>query len=238
MKKSHEHAYLLTNLRHLKTNLTSFFSLYVLTLCIAAQPVHAAEVLVETESFTEMGGWKHDPQFIDQMGSPYLLAHGLGEPVEDAHTTVTFPKTGTYYMWVRTKDWIPEPEWAPGIFKVTIDGKPSDTNFGTEGDGSWIWQSGGEVTITKTSTTIGLKDLTGFNGRCDALLFSTDKNYIPPSKAGPQMRTWRKKLLGLPNNPPLAGTFDVVVIGGGISGCSAALTAARLGCKVAMSSIA
>lgn len=29
----------------------------------------------------------NDTQFMDQMGSPYLLAHGLGKPVADAKTS-------------------------------------------------------------------------------------------------------------------------------------------------------
>src|SRR5438067_12994638 len=39
-----------------------------------ARPV---TLLVEAESFSNPGGWVVDPQFMDQMGSPYLLAHGL-----------------------------------------------------------------------------------------------------------------------------------------------------------------
>ena len=38
--------------------------------CVA----QTAEVLVEAESFSERGGWVVDQQFIDIMGSPYLLA--------------------------------------------------------------------------------------------------------------------------------------------------------------------
>ena len=45
-------------------------------------------VLVEAEAFSTHGGWKLDTQFIDLMGSPYLMAHGLGIPVENAETTV------------------------------------------------------------------------------------------------------------------------------------------------------
>ncbi|MDZ8119134.1 hypothetical protein P9H32_10905 [Pontiella sp. NLcol2] len=37
-------------------------------------------VLIEAESFAEKGGWVVDQQFIDTMGSPYLLAHGMGNP--------------------------------------------------------------------------------------------------------------------------------------------------------------
>jgi hypothetical protein len=48
----------------------------------AASPPHKAPlVLLEAEQFANLGGWVVDQQFMDQMGSPYLLAHGLGEPV-------------------------------------------------------------------------------------------------------------------------------------------------------------
>ena len=43
--------------------------------------VHGAELLVEVEGFASHGGWQLDTQFIQQMGSPYLLAHGLGKPI-------------------------------------------------------------------------------------------------------------------------------------------------------------
>ena len=66
----------------------------------------ADEVLVEAESFEEPGGWKLDTQFIEVMGSPYLLAHGLGKPVEDAAKEVRFANSGRFHVYVRTKDWV------------------------------------------------------------------------------------------------------------------------------------
>ena len=63
-------------------------------------------VWLEAERFDRPGGWVSDAQFIDQMGSPYLLANGLGKPVEDAVTTVAVPAAGKYRLWVRTKDWM------------------------------------------------------------------------------------------------------------------------------------
>ena len=47
-----------------------------------------------------------DKQFMDVMGSQFLMAHGMGIPVEDATTMVTFPKTGKYYLFVRTRNWV------------------------------------------------------------------------------------------------------------------------------------
>jgi hypothetical protein len=101
---------------------TCFFSILFVIPAIAA----ANDVLVEAESFTNPGGWSLDTQFIREMGSPYMLAHGLGKPVADATTTVTFAETGTYNVFVRTKDWVArwKAEGQPGRFQVLIDGKP------------------------------------------------------------------------------------------------------------------
>jgi hypothetical protein len=68
--------------------------------------VRAQNILFEAEQFSDTGGWDVDQQFMDQMGSPFLLAHGLGVPVQDAVTTARFPASGRYHLWVRTRDWV------------------------------------------------------------------------------------------------------------------------------------
>jgi len=193
----------------------------------------AAEVLVEAEAFDDTGGWVIDQQFMDVMGSPYLLAHGMGRPVKPATTEVVFPETGTYHLWVRTKDWVPEEEWTPGRFTVVVAAAPADAVFGAEKP-AWHWQSGGTVAVKAKRVRVELVDVTGFEGRCDALYFTTDPKARPPAEAGPKMDAWRRRLLGLPEAPPSAGEFDVVVVGGGIAGTSAAIAAARLGSEVAL----
>jgi len=158
-------------------------------------------VLVEAESFNQHGGWKLDTQFINTMGSPYLLAHGLGQPVADAETTVKFPSTGKYRVFVRTKDWVAA--WnapgTPGRFQLAIDGKPLAETFGTQ-SANWFWHDGGTVEITKPEIKLALHDLTGFEGRCDAILFTKDLSYTPPNDMAP-MDQWRKAMLGLPDQP-------------------------------------
>ena len=61
-------------------------------------------LLVECEQFADKGGWSVDSQFIDEMGSSYLLAHGLGKPVADAVTCIDVKKSGKYAVFVRTKN--------------------------------------------------------------------------------------------------------------------------------------
>jgi len=165
------------------------------------------------------------------MGSSYLLAHGLGKPVDNARTQHTFAEGGTYHVWVRAKDWVPSHH--PGRFRVLIDGKALPVECGANGK-DWNWERCGRVEIKKGPVTIELKDGTGFDGRCDAIFFTTDAENSPPAQPNEKMQAWRLKLLGLPEEPVNAGEFDVVVVGGGVAGCAAALSAARLGPKVAL----
>jgi len=194
----------------------------------------AQTVLVETEGFRNLGGWVIDQQFMDQMGSPFVLAHGLGVPVADASTTVAFPAPGRYHVFVRTRDWVApwKAAGAPGRFQVLVEGRALETVFGTEG-AEWHWQDGGLVDIGGTSVGVALHDLTGFEARCDAIVFSTVHNFALPNE-GAAMAQFRRTALRLPDKPLEVGTFDLVVVGGGIAGTAATLAAARLGAEVAL----
>jgi hypothetical protein len=187
-------------------------------------------LLIEAESFPEKGGWVVDPQFVEQMGSPYLLAHGLGNPVSNASTQARIPETGKYHVWVRTRNWAPGSWEAPGRFKVIIDGNELQTILGTET--GWSWQYAGKTTVSDTVFSVALKDLTGFEGRCDAVYLSSSKDSPPEDMA--ELNRWRKKLLSESEIPEETQTFDVVVVGGGIAGCAASVAAASRGMKVAL----
>ena len=81
-------------------------SFVIMALISGLVQCQTGSVLIEAESFQNKGGWVVDQQFMDVMGSPYLMAHGLGIPVEDATTTVSFPETGKYFLFVRTRNWV------------------------------------------------------------------------------------------------------------------------------------
>ena len=183
-------------------------------------------VLIEAESFAYTGGWVVDQQFVDQMGSAFLLAHGMGVPVADAKTEIDVPVAGTYHVWVRTRYWVAPWKVAgsPGRFQVLLNGAPLTQTFGTEG-AAWHWQNGGTVRLKKGRTPVALHDLTGFEGRCDAILLTMDAGLKPPDD-GPVLKAFRKKLLGLAPEPASAGTFDLVVVGGGMAGTTTTIAAA------------
>ena len=89
------------------------------------------------------------------------------------------------------------------------------------------------MVIGSGEVTIALHDLTGFEGRCDAVLFTKDLTLTPPN-SDPAMKGWRRGLLGLSGAPDEAGHYDLVVVGGGMAGSCAAVSAARLGATVAL----
>ncbi len=195
--------------------------------------VFAKDVLLEAEHFANYGGWVHDSQFMNQMGSPFLLAHGLGVPVADAETKMTM-EPGQYRVWVRTRDWTAT--WnaseSPGKFQLLVNGKPLATTFGTNG-ADWAWQDGGIVDVTEKENFVALHDLTGFEGRCDAILFLSSLDQ-PPTNDPEKLKVLRRERLDLPKDPETVGNFDLVVVGGGIAGTCAAVSAARQGLSVAL----
>jgi len=217
---------------HMKRITVEIF--FLLFLSLFHVPSNAQSVFIEAESFENRGGWVVDQQFMDLMGSSYLMAHGLGKPVSDATTRVHFPKLGEYNVYVRTYDWTSP--WTsaegPGKFQVTINDRPLNAHIlGVQSD-TWEWQKAGKINITQPIVKIGLRDLTGFNGRCDAIYFTMDD--LPPPNELESLDAFRKEQRGLPKTIPEAGEFDFVVIGGGVAGTAAAITASRMGLQVAL----
>ncbi|MDI9550728.1 MAG: FAD-dependent oxidoreductase [Bacteroidales bacterium] len=195
----------------------------------SSQSGRTGSILLCGSSFDNLGGWISDSQFMDVMGSSYLLAHGLGKPVDDASTSFFVEKEGEYHIYVRTRNWTAYwSDSAPGIFNLSIDSVPIENTFGS-GSAEWNWQEGGTVHLSKGNHIISVHDLTGFEGRFDSILLT-----LHPGAPVEDINTLRKRLLDIPVLPEDKGTFDFVVAGGGVAGMCAALSAARLGHKVAL----
>ena len=206
---------------------------YLILMTLAVISCNAATLMLETEAFADKGGWVVDQQFMDQMGSPFLLAHGLGMPVRDAMQTVHITEPGSYRVLARTRNWnaIWNKTVAAGRFQVLVNGKVCGDELGNRG-AQWAWQEAGTVNLEKGAVKISLHDLTGFDGRCDAIVLTDDASFVPPDDL--------KKLAAFRYSTAAAKApvgekkFDLVVSGGGVAGVCAAVSAARLGLKVAL----
>ena len=212
-------------------------SMFAPNYVIGAKPSSALSrsgVFLEASSFAKTGGWKIDTQHYLQMGGNYLLAHGMGKPVEDAETTIDLPSAGKWNVWVRNRDWCKGDWQSPGRFEVMVEGKSLEVTFG-EADESWHWQSGGSVEIAKAGKTkVSLRDLTGFDGRCDAIYFTQESDPQLPGDDLKELSDWKDEVSGRSKEKVEELSFDVVIVGGGMSGCGAALAARSQGLKVAL----
>lgn len=222
--KTHTH-----NIHTMKTNLILFFML------LTTFQAKSAKLYIEAESFRSKGGWVVDQQFMEQIGSSYLMAHGMGKPVADAETIITFPEAGSYHVYVRTYNWTSP--WSdkegPGQFRLSVGNTELPAVLGATGN-KWEWQKAGIVNINgqPQQVKITLHDLTGFNGRCDAIYFSKEDE-TPPAGSN-ELRKFVSNLSEDTQRCTDAGEFDFVVVGGGVAGMCAAVSAARLGLKVAL----
>ena len=181
-------------------------------------------ILVEAETFADLGGWTVETQSIEAMGAVYLLAHGIGKPVDDARSELIIPETAKWHCYVRTRNW--SSVWkrgsAAGMFQFLIDGKALPQKLGTI-DKDWNWEKAGEVELDQGAHSIALHDLTGFDGRCDAIYLTTDATNLPPNDRE-TLDKLRKELnnRGIEDDPE---EYDLLVCGGGFAGVCAALTA-------------
>ena len=187
-------------------------------------------IWLEAESFEDTGSWSNDSQYLDLMGSPYLLATGVGRPVRDAMTTAAVSVSGIYRLWVRCKDWLPE--YHPGLFQVFIDGNSSHTTFGEADTDAWQWIDGGVFDLKKGEIKVRLHDLNGWWGRCDAVVLAAGG--FKPANDRAKLAQQRLKYCGVSSKIMDMGAYDVVVVGGGPAGLGAAVSAARHGSKVAL----
>lgn len=191
------------------------------------------DIWLEAESFDDLGGWVIDQQSMNQMGSAYIMAHGMGIPVRDAETVCVVPEPGQWTVWARTRDWTaPWKRGTPGgIFEVKINGRSLPQTLGTNG-AQWGWQNAGTVSLDAGQAAIAFHDLTGFNGRCDALYLTLGSHSPPQNDAQGLAELRRRMMETVCGDDPVV--YDLAVAGGGIAGICTAIAAMRTGSKVVL----
>lgn len=189
-------------------------------------------IFIEAESLDNLGGWVVDTASAESIGSAYIMAHGMGIPVADAYGEIDIPADGEYYVWTLTRDWTAV--WnvsdSLGKFIIKLDGNALSNTLGTNGS-EWAWQLAGRTFLNQGKHTLALHDLTGFNGRCDAILVTDCAD--TPDSTNDDIEKLRQKY----NWKDIVceqKVYDLVVVGGGIAGICTALAAKRSGVSVAL----
>lgn len=193
---------------------------------------HINSILLTAPMFQAQGGWVLDTQFVTTMGMPYLLAHGLGCPVEDARIPFSAGEAGEYRLFVYTYNWVAawHPDMAPGVFDVYLDGRKTGPVFGCHTP-QWGWESGGTVFLEEGAHELRLHDLTGFEGRVGMILLTKEVSPGLPATAEEVRQFVFEHTC---TREDAAKIFDLVVCGGGMAGICAALSASRNGLKTAL----
>lgn len=182
-----------------------------------------SDIFLEAESFKKLGGWVIDQQSMQSLHSSYIMAHGMGVSVEDAETDFEADSAGEYSVWVYTRDWTSAwSDESAGKFKVVIDDEELEGTLGTNGF-EWTWQYAGKIAMSAGRHNIKLRDLTGFNGRCDAV-------YITLGDKPGDIDCLRKSL-NWKEVRDCDEEFDLIVVGGGVAGTCLAISAMRTGAK-------
>ncbi len=187
------------------------------------------ELFLEAESFEEKGGWVVDTLSFEKLHSAYLMAHGMGKSVADASTGFVLRSSGKFSVWALTRDWtaVWGAKQSAGRYQILINGRALDTVLGTNGP-DWAWQKAGSIELKEGEHTISLHDLTGFNGRVDAI-YITDSAAAPSSKVS-DIDEMRRRL-NWKQIEQADKEYDLVVSGGGVAGVCTAISASQSGVK-------
>ena len=143
----------------------------VLAACLAAPRVAVAQqsLYFEAENFQFRGDWTVESG-SGALGSGNLLTTSTA--ANDATTVLSIPVAGTYYVWVRARDF----DTFPGmrLFQAGIDGVLLSGTAGATGTNGWLWQNIGARTLTADRHVFTIHDSSHFYPRCDALFLTTD----------------------------------------------------------------
>lgn len=189
------------------------------------------KIWIDATEFTDRGGFILDTQFVREMGQSYLLANGVGEAVSPASTQFSVKEGGKYRVHIRTKNWCNE--CSPDGLIVSIDGIASEHICANMHSLGWYFEIAGDFELSKGTHTISVADTKGWFARFACVIITNDFDFTP-SRDTAKLLDVRKQIKGENSCVTDGGKYDLIVVGGGVAGIVTAVSAARLGVKVAL----
>ena len=189
------------------------------------------KIWIDAVDFDCYGGFIAETQFIREMGQPYLLANGVGSPIVPASVSFSVRDGGMYRFFIRTKNWCSE--HSPDGLILAVDGKRAKHICSQMNVRDWYFEIGGDFLLSKGTHKLTVSDTTGWFGRFSAVVITNDYDFMP-SRELSILKRQRAEIKGEPYGETDLGSYDFIVVGGGVGGIVSAITAARYGLKTAL----
>jgi len=187
-------------------------------------------IWIDALEFENYGGFVRETQFVREMGQGYLIADGVGEPVSPARTVFYVSEDGMYRFFIRTKNWCTD--YAPDGLQIVVDGIKSEHICGKMHSQGWYFEIAADFELTVGEHRLEILDTDGWFGRFSAIVITNDYNFYP-SRDVKKLLEQRASIKGI-NSDISKEEFEFIVVGGGVAGLTAAITAARYGVKTAL----
>ncbi len=186
---------------------------------------------IDALEFDNYGGFVPETQFVREMGQGYLLANSVGVPVTPATTVFSIEKCDNYRVYVRTKNWCVD--YSPDGIYVAVDGIKSGHVCGKMHVQGWYFEIAGDFYLEKGKHTLSIYNTNGWFGRFASVVITDNYGFVP----SPEMAMMKKQRLQA-RHGSIAVThhkpYDLIVVGAGVAGITAAITAARKLLRVAL----
>ena len=116
-------------------------------------------IWIDAVDFKDYGGFVKETQFVREMGQPYLLADGVGTPIQPASTSFKVTEDGYYRFHIRTKNWCPE--YNPDGLVIEVDGVKSEYVCSNTHTFNWKFEAAGDFNLTKGEHILKVYDTKG-----------------------------------------------------------------------------
>lgn len=187
-------------------------------------------IWIDALEFGEFGGFVRETQFVREMGQAYLIADGVGEIVSPAKTIFSVLEDGMYRFFIRTKNWCTD--YSPDGLQIIVDGVMAPHICGKMHSQGWYFEIAADFSLKAGEHTLEVQNTDGWFARFAAVVITNDYNFYPSRELTKLLRQ-RSAIKGiLPT--VLKEKFEFIVVGGGVAGITAAITASRYGIKTAL----